>query len=165
MFLVRVFEEIVDAFLFEKSAQELKIGFVVLDAIRPLAIGPGQTVIELAAETTAVDHRFGDVDHGSLLKDLRAADVLKQTDPGNEPRLVVKQPAIESGQPKLRDVAVQVTRRAVRVSQPDRHRLTQQVERIDVALVTGKFQDAFEGASELFGPSHAQQHQTVVTKW
>lgn len=67
--IVLVLEEIVDAFFFQQSIDEIEVAFAVLHAVLAQSIGFAQRLLDIAAETVLLENRLDDLGHGLILKD------------------------------------------------------------------------------------------------
>src|SRR6478672_751526 len=130
---VAVFEVPVDALVFEQPRDEVVVALAVLYAVDPLAVRPEGLELELG-NAVVLEHLLHDVGDGLVLEDAAIRCARQEPEPGIDRRLVREVAATMLPRAEARDEAVEVTLGVVALLDRYRHRLAEQVFRLEVGL-------------------------------
>src|SRR5665213_2356413 len=97
-------EVIVNAQVLHQTADEVEIGFAVLDAVLQGSIGPGQAVLKIS-EAMILEDFFNNVGNRHLLKDAAIRRAGQEPQPGNQGGMILRVAILILGLDEAADVA------------------------------------------------------------
>ncbi len=80
---IRVFEIIVDAFLFHQAADEIEIRLAILDAVFSFGVGARKPLDVVIAETPGFEDILDDLGNGHVLENIAFGGARKKPEPGD----------------------------------------------------------------------------------
>jgi hypothetical protein len=158
-----VAEIVADAFLLHQPADEVEVGFAVLHAVGPLAIGAGQLQLEVG-ESVIREHRLDDVGDGQLLEDAAVGGAGQEPQPRTNGRDILPIPAVHAALSEPRHVAVEVS--GVVLGQPelDRDVLPENVVERNVVPGAEQIEVVLEEPAHLLARAHRMEQQDVLAE-
>ena len=157
---VGVLVEIVDALVLEQAVDEGEVGLAVLDAVGPLPIGAGESLLEVGESMVAEDRR-DDVRDRLVLKDPAVGGARQKPEPGHQGGAIQCQAPLEADMREAIDVAVEKAPLPGRQQQRHRGRGAQQVVCGDIDLLAEQRELVLEWRAQALRAGHAGKEQLV----
>ena len=160
---VLVLEEVVDAGLFQQTADEVERRLAVLHDVIPRRVARGQGFVEIG-EAVAAKHLLHHVGHAHVLEDATVGRAREQPQPRPHRRAVHSVAARGGGTRKAADVAVEMPLLIAALLDVDRDALAEHVAHGHGRVEAQQLELVVEQAPELFAAGHATQLELVALR-
>ncbi len=157
-------EVVVDAFVLHQAAHEGEVGFLVLDAVLPLAVAGAELLLE--REAVVGEHLFEDIDHRLVLEDLAVAGAREVPEPrahGGAIDDIARGAAFLADHREAHDLPVQEAGRA-RSLDLERQRLAQHGLHVDRHAGAQQVDLEFEQPRQALGSVHRTEQELVFAQ-
>ena len=160
MFPILVLEEVVDTLLLHQPADEVEVGFAVLDTVFERTVLGRQRVFEIG-KTFVTEDLLDDVGNRHLLEDAAIRLAREEPEPRIDRRRVTHVITVTPGLAEIADVAVEVTDAAVRQVQFDRQILAEHVVEGEIFFRAEEFELVLEESAQFFVRIHSLEEQIL----